>query len=209
LVDRPLASRSILVIDDDAQIRELVATTLGQVGAEVRLAGSGRDGLELARTQPPELVLLDLSMPEMDGWHVLRELRARPETARIPVVLLTSANDVASYEKSRQHAVAAFISKPFRLAELTGFCRHVLETQPEDQGGVGQSTSLVTDTLGRALGRAAIIEHDDEGAMLEMELPPQLGERVALAGGELALTGEVRWVRAVGERFQVGLRIDR
>jgi CheY-like chemotaxis protein len=210
VTDAPLAPHKILVIDDDPQVRGVVGKALEMAGAAVQVAGGGREGLALARLQVPALVLLDLSMPDLDGWEVLRELRARPETAFVPVALLTGANDCASYTRSRQHDVAAFISKPFRLAELTSLCRRILHSRIESQKSEWLSGCEMQDAQGRSLGPCVVLDRDDDGAMLEMERAPQLSDHVTLAGGEpLPLTGEVRWVRAVGQRFHVGLRFDK
>jgi CheY-like chemotaxis protein len=168
------------------------------------------DDDELARREPPALVLLDLGMPDLDGWQVLRELRTCPETADVPVALLTGANDCASYTRSREHDVAAFISKPFRLAELTGLCQRLLHGRVGSGGSEWLSGGEITDERGQSLGSCVVLDRDDDGAMLEMERAPMLGGRLKLGGdqGEPS-TGEVRWVRAVGQRFHIGVRFDK
>jgi CheY-like chemotaxis protein len=200
----------ILVIDDDEQVRNLVRKALELSGETVHLAAGGREGLELARREPPALVLLDLGMPDLDGWQVLRELRTCPETADVPVALLTGANDCASYTRSREHDVAAFISKPFRLAELTGLCQRLLHGRVGSGGSEWLSGGEITDERGQSLGSCVVLDRDDDGAMLEMERAPMLGGRLKLGGdqGEPS-TGEVRWVRAVGQRFHIGVRFDK
>src|ERR1041384_5772655 len=80
----------ILVIDDDPAVREMVATSLAQDGVELVAAGTGREGLQLSQSGPYDLVLLDLGLPEMDGFTVLQELKANHLTAGIPVVVLTA-----------------------------------------------------------------------------------------------------------------------
>jgi len=200
----------ILVIDDDEQVRNLVRKALELSGATVRLAAGGREGLELARREPPALVLLDLGMPDLDGWQVLRELRTRPETADVPVALLTGANDCASYTRSREHDVAAFISKPFRLAELAELCQRLLHGRVGGGGSEWLSGGEITDRQGQSLGSCVVLDRDDDGAMLEMERAPMIGGCLKLGAdqGEPS-TGEVRWVRAVGQRFHVGVRFDK
>src|SRR5262245_7335060 len=74
----------------------------------------------------PDLVLLDLIMPGVDGWEVLERLQASPRTARIPIVVETSSQDYDSYAEARRRNVAAFISKPFRLNEVVHTCRSIL-----------------------------------------------------------------------------------
>jgi CheY-like chemotaxis protein len=79
----------VLVIDDDPAIRDLLARTLGKRGFQVETAPDGPAGIERAAAAPPDVVVLDVLMPGMDGWNVIAELKRRPETAEIPVVILT------------------------------------------------------------------------------------------------------------------------
>ncbi|PYQ38169.1 MAG: GGDEF domain-containing response regulator, partial [Acidobacteria bacterium] len=111
----PLAARSILIVDDQESIRDILRTALTEAGAVVLEAGGGAAGVEMATRQVPDLILLDIAMPGMNGWQVLEALRTIAETASIPVVLETSSGDFPSYEQARRHSVAAFLSKPFRL----------------------------------------------------------------------------------------------
>src|SRR3954454_22237609 len=84
-------SRRLLVVDDDDDIRMLVRISLERVGGnEVMEASNGREGLERARRDRPDAILLDVMMPELDGPATVQELRSIPETADIPVVLLTA-----------------------------------------------------------------------------------------------------------------------
>ena len=97
---RPLASHTVLIVDDQAPIRNLLTMALSEAGAVVATADDGRTALQQVRARPPELILLDLAMPDVDGWHVLEGLQADPSTARIPVVLQTSSEDLASYARA-------------------------------------------------------------------------------------------------------------
>ncbi|MDP9139116.1 MAG: response regulator [Pseudomonadota bacterium] len=83
------AAGCVLIVDDDPSTRDLLARFLQKEGFEVRAAGDGRAGLELARSVRPDVVLLDVTMPRMDGWSVLRALKADPELAGIPVIMVT------------------------------------------------------------------------------------------------------------------------
>src|ERR1700730_2369999 len=89
----PLAAKRILIVDDQDSIRSVLRTALTEAGAEVLDAGGGAAGVEMATRQIPDLILLDIAMPGMNGWQVLEALRSVAETASIPVVLETSSGD--------------------------------------------------------------------------------------------------------------------
>jgi len=95
----------VLVVDDDASARQLMAVTLGQQGYTAYCVPSGRSGLERARVQPPQAVVLDLMMPEMDGFQFLEQFRKLPACRRIPVIVWT-AKDLTSDEFARLRASA-------------------------------------------------------------------------------------------------------
>lgn len=103
----------VLVIDDDRAIRDVIATTLEVEGYEVALAANGRDGLREMERWRPDVIVLDLMMPEMDGQSFRAEQRARDGMASIPVIVLTATRD------ARAQAVllgaAAWLAKPFDL----------------------------------------------------------------------------------------------
>jgi len=103
------AGRLVLVIDDDPEARDIMDRNLRKDGFEVSLAGSGEEGLKLARELQPAVITLDVMMPEMDGWSVLRTLKADRATREIPVVMLTIVDD-----KSQGFALGAtdYLSKP-------------------------------------------------------------------------------------------------
>ena len=107
-----------LVIDDDPDLLLLVRRTLEfTAGWRVLTAPSGARGLEIARAEPPDVVLVDLMMPDMDGYEVCRQLKGDPATAAVPVVVLTARREV---DERRLTAVGAagFVPKPFQPDEL-------------------------------------------------------------------------------------------
>src|SRR3954469_25596166 len=91
-------ARSILVAEDDANTRQALASLLGAAGYTVTTAANGREALDALRRQPPDLVLLDLVMPELDGWQFLQQQRQDPALASIPVVVVSGA--AAPHEQS-------------------------------------------------------------------------------------------------------------
>ncbi len=109
----------ILHIDDEVEILELVSEILKHPQIEFLPALDGPKGLELAAERQPDLILLDIMLPNMDGREVFRQLQASPETARIPVIMLTAKS--RPYEVIRARAIeglAGYIGKPFTVLEL-------------------------------------------------------------------------------------------
>ena len=107
----------VLIIDDYADNRELLRLMLEQAGYVVSEAGSGREGVEMARAEPPDMALVDLSMPGIDGWNVLKELRADARTIRVPCAAVSAFADGAR-ERALAHGFNAYLTKPFRRNEL-------------------------------------------------------------------------------------------
>ena len=141
----------ILVIDDEIQIRRLLQINLEAAGYKVHLATSGEDGLRQAAMVRPELIVLDLGLPDMDGIEVLRKLR---EWTPVPAIIL-------SVRSSEQDIVAAldagsddYLTKPFRTGELLARVRAALRHQQmTEHGTVFQSGPLVVDLAGRVVKR--------------------------------------------------------
>lgn len=114
-------ARRILIIDDEDDIREVAALSLETVaGWEVMMASSGAAGIVKAREQHPDAILLDVMMPMMDGPTTFRELRAMPETANIPVILLTAKVQAADQKRFSDLGVSAVMFKPFDPLSLAG-----------------------------------------------------------------------------------------
>jgi len=106
--------RTVLVVDDEPAIRDLIVAVLEDEGYRAIGAGSGSRALELLPIERPDLVLMDIMMPEMDGRELLRRMRQRPDLDRIPVVMMSAA-----YSPDRiDHAIAGFLPKPFDLDRL-------------------------------------------------------------------------------------------
>jgi CheY-like chemotaxis protein len=113
--------RRILIIDDEDDIREVAALSLETVaGWEVTMAGSGAAGIVKALEHRPDAILLDVMMPMMDGPTTFRELRALPETANIPVILLTAKVQAADQKRFSDLGVSAVMFKPFDPLTLAG-----------------------------------------------------------------------------------------
>ncbi len=112
---------SVLVVDDDASIQGFLAEALTDEGYEVRTAGDGRQALDVLGGWRPHLILLDLMMPEMDGWEFRARQRSRTDVADIPVIILSATRDLAA--QAAALGPARVFSKPFDLdALLTAIC---------------------------------------------------------------------------------------
>lgn len=110
-----MTQETILVIEDNFDNLELVRFVLNQAGYAVLLATDGRTGLALAREKLPDMVLLDLSIPEMDGWQVAAELKGNPATAGICVVALTGHTLPGDRQRAFESGCDGYISKPLDL----------------------------------------------------------------------------------------------
>lgn len=108
----------IVCADDDADIRELLMFGLSGHGYRVVFAADGAEALRLAESWKPALMILDVSMPGIDGFELTRRLRAGAETSEIPVVLLTARVRDADIEQGHALGANAYITKPFHLDEL-------------------------------------------------------------------------------------------
>jgi two-component system, cell cycle response regulator DivK len=119
-------SPPLLLVEDDEDSRTLYRLALEYFGYDVMEAADGADGLAAARVRLPGLVILDLSLPRMDGWSTLRELRADPATARVPAMALTGH----ATESVRARAVAAgfdlFLPKPVPPSEVLDHVRRLV-----------------------------------------------------------------------------------
>ena len=108
----------VLVVDDDPSIQRLVVMTFEMEGWEVVIADDGIAGLAAARSQKPDAILLDVMMPKMDGLSVASELKADPDTSRIPVVLLSAKAQAGDLGAGMAAGADEYITKPFDPLEL-------------------------------------------------------------------------------------------
>jgi DNA-binding response OmpR family regulator len=124
---RFMSSASVLVVEDSAHYRELCAQVMREAGFEVITASNGVEGLSAALKHQPSVIVTDVTMPGLDGFQLLRLIRARPALARMPVVFLT---DLASQEqrlRSYELGVDDYVQKPFTAVELIARVERVLE----------------------------------------------------------------------------------
>ena len=112
--------KKILVVDDEEDILHFLEMVLSEKGYEVVTAAGGHQALTRAQIEHPDLVLLDVMMPQMDGWEVLKLLRADEGTAHIPVAMLSARTEAKDRVHGLQEGAIDYICKPFSLQELLG-----------------------------------------------------------------------------------------
>jgi DNA-binding response OmpR family regulator len=118
---------TVLVIDDEAPIRLLCRVNLEAEGASVLEADNGRDGIEMAKRERPDAILLDVMMPGMDGWTVAQELLEDEATRRIPIIFLTARADVRDRARGLGAGGLDYITKPFNPVELADLVGDVVD----------------------------------------------------------------------------------
>ena len=128
-------AKTILVVDDERHIVRLVQVNLGRAGYEVTTAYDGVEALEAVRSEIPDMIILDVMMPRMDGFEALKKLRADAQTKDIPVIMLTAKAQDADIFKGWSSGVDSYLTKPFNPRELLAFVDRIfqsLEHPPED-----------------------------------------------------------------------------
>ena len=127
-----MADAKVLIVEDERDLLELLKYNLDREGYEVDTAVSGEEGLKKVRADPPDLVLLDLMLPGMDGLEVCRGLKGRPETAGIPVIMLTARGEESDIVAGLELGADDYITKPFSPKILMARLRAVLRRAEGD-----------------------------------------------------------------------------
>lgn len=128
-------AKRILAVDDEKHIVRLVQINLEKAGYEVVTASNGREAVEAALEHKPDLIVMDVMMPEMDGFEALQLLKNDPQTEAIPVVMLTAKAQDADVFQGWQSGADLYLTKPFNPMELLTFVRRILDAQTETQKG--------------------------------------------------------------------------
>jgi excisionase family DNA binding protein len=124
----PQGGPLILIVDDDDHVREYVKANLELEGYSVREAGSAEEGLAALEQEPPDLILLDVMMPKVDGWEMLRRVQERHGVGTIPVVMFSGKVEEASEEEEKARGARGFIGKPFDPRQLIESTKQLLPT---------------------------------------------------------------------------------
>ncbi len=125
--------KKVLVVDDNPAIQEIVSELITGVGFIPLTASGGKEALIKADSEGPDLILLDINMPDMDGWTVLRKLKDEGITDSSKVMMLTATTDVGTDIFGLQDVVSGYIRKPFNNKDLSDRLREVLEEKPSEQ----------------------------------------------------------------------------
>jgi pilus assembly protein CpaE len=129
----------VLVIDDDASVQRLLHATLAQEGYEVVVAADGAEGLRLATTEPPTLILLDATVRALDGYEVATRIRAEEGSARhTPIIMLTTDRDVQQKVRALRAGADDYLVKPFHPAELIARMKSLIARHSPSDGGPGR-----------------------------------------------------------------------
>lgn len=122
-----METQTILIVDDEPHIRKILKYQLEKLGFEVRTAENGEIAIEMARELPPNLILLDVMMPKMDGYTVCRKLRTDFKTSKIPIIMLTAKSDMKDRIRGLEEGVNDYLVKPYSQEELSLRVRNVLD----------------------------------------------------------------------------------
>jgi CheY-like chemotaxis protein len=209
----------ILVVDDEEDVQVLVTRILHDAGFAVERAADGQQAIDRVRAQRPDLIVLDLMMPVVDGWGVLQFLRTQKDPP--PVVIVTARTDYATFARGIREGGTAFVCKPFRFHELVATCQRLLlpgarrAPFPGERRGNARRTLMVeVKVLSRERAPIALGELVDlgrGGAGVDLGVPLEIGDSVRIAfhvpGGEasLSLEGQVRWRAPAVRGFSHGL----
>ncbi len=166
-----MAGEHILVVEDEKDLADLVAINLEMAGYRATTARDGVEGLEVVRRDPPDLLLLDVMMPRLDGWGVLAALQEDPATRDLPVVMLTALSGERDIIRGHLSGAVEFVTKPFDLKQLMATVSDALRPVDEEQR-VARAR-----TIRDFLRRLAELETGREGSLAvrfsRLEAPPR------------------------------------
>ncbi len=121
--------KTILIVEDHSSIRENISEILELKGYRTWVAKNGKAGLSMAKEKQPDIILCDVLMPEMDGYHVFRSLKGSPETMNIPFIFVTGSASKEDIESGLAAGADAYITKPFDGDELCATIERLLKTE--------------------------------------------------------------------------------
>ncbi|MFN7974208.1 MAG: response regulator [Acidobacteriota bacterium] len=120
----------ILLVEDNEMNRDMLSRRLQRQGMEVIIAVDGQQGVNLARSESPDLILMDMSLPVLDGYEATRQLKAAPETRKIPIIALTAHAMTGDRERSMEAGCDDYDTKPVELPRLLTKIKGLLEPPP-------------------------------------------------------------------------------
>lgn len=121
---------TLLLVEDNALNRDMLSRRLERMGYTVLLAENGQEGVDMTRARKPDLVLMDINMPVMDGWQALQILKSDPDTTHIPIVALTAYAMTSDRDKAGEIGFNAYASKPVDFPALVQMIETLVQTDP-------------------------------------------------------------------------------
>ena len=118
----------ILLVEDNEMNRDMLSRRLERRGYEVAIAVDGREGVDMARSEKPDLILMDMSLPVMDGWEATKQIKADDTLAHIPIIALTAHAMASDERQAREAGCDDFDTKPIELKRLLGKIEKMLES---------------------------------------------------------------------------------
>ena len=128
-IERPIR---ILYVEDEKNIRLPLSQILIMLGYEVMCANNGKQGVEAAESWKPDIILMDLRMPVMDGPTAIRTLRSNPDTSDIPIFVLSAYSDAETRDQCKQIGVDKFMSKPINVEKVDAAIKEILKRQTQE-----------------------------------------------------------------------------
>lgn len=119
--------KTVLLVEDLEENRRVIRLLARRMGVTLFEAVDGQEGIELAQREKPDVILMDLSLPILDGWAATTRLKADPDTAHIPVIALTAHAMAIDEQRARQAGCDGYVAKPIDLVNFQNYLRHVLE----------------------------------------------------------------------------------
>jgi len=150
------SAHHILCIEDEIDIQEIIAYNLGKAGYMVTLAGDGVEGLKLAQTHIPDLILLDIMLPNLNGMQVCERLKADAKTQAIPIIMLSARSEEADVIGGLTQGADDYMTKPFSQAELLARIKVALRRRPTTHILTMGTLSLDLDTYNCSLNGQAL-----------------------------------------------------
>ena len=207
-------AQRVLVVDDDATFRDFVVSILRACGFATDAAADGEAAIARLGTAPPDLMLLDLCMPGVDGWGVLEHLSARAERPR--VVVVSGAQEIMPPGHLGQ-CITGYVFKPFRGAQLIRICKEVLARTavvPASGSRKAARRTFVVDASvigdgGVAVAHGRLVEVSRGGFRLELGAPLAVGRPIKIAfrvpghAHPIEVAGQVRWANALAVGVEV------
>lgn len=137
-------SSKILIIEDEQNIQELLSFNISNAGYDVRVSDNGNDGLAKAFSESPDLIILDLMLPDMDGFEVCKRLKSDVKTKMIPIIILTAKSEELDKILGLELGADDYITKPFSIRELLARIKVVLRRgKVEDDEKVNNEESII------------------------------------------------------------------